>query len=488
MIVAKKGLHLLRVCCYLLLSSDGCNVTDGKEAAMANLFRREGSPHWWLRFMHKGQRFIESTGTADKREAERMLRRRQREVKEPNALLQLADRIVKGLAKEKDDAKREKERSRIIAYIASGMPDPILLKDAWNRWLQDPTKDKPDGRTLSAYEGRWHGTGRRAGKNGFIGWLAGHYPNLKYMHEITPEIAASYAAELRARETAKDTYQQHIKLVRRVFEDLGEQAGLLANPFRKIDTKSKRGPRDHKRAFTDDELKIVSEKLTEVEKQVKQGKVKEKNSVLLDAYGNMRNWFVLGFYTGMRLGDVLTLEWSEIDFKQRVIKYVPLKGRNNPNAKEVSVSIHPTLMAALKGLRRQAKKGERFVFPEAAKRYLGLGGYVRDTSAASKQIQKFLKDTCKLNIYKEGTGKETSSGKKKTKDMGRESKRPRAVVELGFHSWRHTFISMSANRNVPQVVLLELVGHGSPEVSRLYQHAGQDAIAQAIEQLPEKIG
>ena len=36
----------------------------------------------------------------------------------------------------------------------------------------------------------------------------------------------------------------------------------------------------------------------------------------------------------------------------------------------------------------------------------------------------------------------------------------RAVVEVGFHSLRHTFVSLQAESGTPQTVVQAIVGHG----------------------------
>ena len=62
--------------------------------------------------------------------------------------------------------------------------------------------------------------------------------------------------------------------------------------------------------------------------------------------------------------------------------------------------------------------------------------------------------------------------------------RKKAIVRVGFHSLRHSFVSLCAANNVPQVAIMELVGHGSPAMTRLYSHAGSEEKARAIAALP----
>ena len=64
----------------------------------------------------------------------------------------------------------------------------------------------------------------------------------------------------------------------------------------------------------------------------------------------------------------------------------------------------------------------------------------------------------------------------------------RAVVEVGFHSLRHSFVSLCRSANVPLAVVEALVSHASPAVTRLYTHTGADAALAAVNGLPYVIG
>ena len=43
------------------------------------------------------------------------------------------------------------------------------------------------------------------------------------------------------------------------------------------------------------------------------------------AEGALRYMFAVGLYTGMRLGDVVTLKWSAVDFSAGYITHTPMK-------------------------------------------------------------------------------------------------------------------------------------------------------------------
>jgi hypothetical protein len=62
------------------------------------------------------------------------------------------------------------------------------------------------------------------------------------------------------------------------------------------------------------------------------------------------------------------------------------------------------------------------------------------------------------------------------------------VVEVGFHSLRHTFVSLCRESNAPLAVVESIVGHSSPAMTRHYTHVGELAAGQAVALLPSVMG
>jgi len=63
-----------------------------------------------------------------------------------------------------------------------------------------------------------------------------------------------------------------------------------------------------------------------------------------------------------------------------------------------------------------------------------------------------------------------------------------AVVEVGFHSLRHTFVSLCRESNAPLAVVESIVGHSSPAMTRHYTHVGELAAGRAVAMLPSIMG
>jgi integrase len=186
---------------------------------------------------------------------------------------------------------------------------------------------------------------------------------------------------------------------------------------------------------------------------------------------------MLGTFTGLRLGDCCTLKWGEVDLDRQLIRRVPQK-TSSRKQKPVLIGIPAALHAKLTETPASKRKG--YVVPRYAKLYTYQNADGKPTKQPdiSDEIQKHLRDRCGIQIHKEGTGY-----KKVPDPTGRheyiwEHTGKRAVVEVGFHSLRHTYVSLHAERGTPQAVVQAIVGHGNPSMTAHYTHIGEDTARQ----------
>jgi hypothetical protein len=64
----------------------------------------------------------------------------------------------------------------------------------------------------------------------------------------------------------------------------------------------------------------------------------------------------------------------------------------------------------------------------------------------------------------------------------------RGAVEVGFHSLRHSFVSLCRAANAPLSVVEAIVGHSNPAMTRHYTHTGDAAALAAVQSLPSVVG
>ena len=313
-------------------------------------------------------------------------------------------------------------KRKAASRLLSGVGETLELEEAWQTWLSNPNKGNPGPKTLSGYKGQW---------TRFKGWAAKN--GIRYLHETSPALAEKYAADLWGSKVSPRTYNAHIKLLQGMFRTLRLSASIEGNPWQ--DIRQKEASTKSRRNLTPKELKTVCSKAT----------------------GSMRYLIALGLYTGMRLGDCACLAWDAVDFKNGLISHVPMK--TSRKGRHVRIPIHPVLDSLLRELRLESKG--KYLFPAERKSYL------HDSSLLSRRVKRFFKNTCKIETQEEKSGH-----------------RKNAVCRVGFHSLRHSFVSLCAANRVPQVAIMELVGHGSPAMTALYSHAGDEQKAKAITALP----
>ncbi len=347
-------------------------------------------------------------------------------------------------------ARIQKSRNTVAQHEDAAQP-PTAVKAAWTAfmaYLDAPKRRIPGQRTVSPgpatlpmYE------------NIFIqfrDWLAEKYPAAKLMRDVTPEIADAYAGHLHKRKLGPNRYNKHRNFLTMLFRVLAKPAKMTGNPFEELAVKENPGGSYH-RELTVEELKAVTDTAT----------------------GEIRVLFAIGIYTGLRLGDCATLRWAETDLIARRIKRIPRK-TSRRRKEAIEIPIHPILLSLLTAIPDRASAG--YVLPATATQYL------KDPIPLVKKIQAHF-SSCGIRTVQPGTGVEIvkgQDGKTVKRDTG---KHP--VVEVGFHSLRHTFVSLARMQNTALSVVEGLVGHSSPAMTRHYTHTSFNASRDAIDGLPD---
>lgn len=320
-------------------------------------------------------------------------------------------------------ADADKLRREFSRRLFRGQSVTLPLAAAWDAWQRTPTKGNPSPRTVSMYKAIW---------SAFEEWITGKANGL---HEVSQAQAEQYAATLWEKKVSPRTYNAHIQFLRSLFKTLHTQGGLIVNPFEAITSLD--NATEGRTQFTADELRAICSK----------------------AQGSMRYMIGAALYTGLRLGDVVGLRWQDIGPDS--ITVIPSKTKRK--GKQLTIPLHPVLSALLAEL-KAAGSGTGYLFP------VEKALYDRHLSGVSKPIQEFFTETCKIIT---------------TEAAEEGGQRKRAIVRKGFHSLRHSFVSLCAANRVPQSAIMELVGHGSPAMTALYTHAGDEQKAAAIAALPD---
>jgi len=166
----------------------------------------------------------------------------------------------------------------------------------------------------------------------------------------------------------------------------------------------------------------TSERILEVGEEIK---------LLAVAPPHLRDIILFALETGARKGEILKLDWSNVNLKTKRIKFV-----NTKNGKDRIIPMTQKCRDLLFTKQRQPK-GPVFTFG---------GQGIKDIKSSY------------------------TTAKKKAKIEG-----------LTFHDLRHTFASRFIMNGGAQQALMTILGHSSPAMTQRYTHLSEDYLADAIE-------
>jgi integrase len=179
------------------------------------------------------------------------------------------------------------------------------------------------------------------------------------------------------------------------------------------------------------------------------------SALIRKAEGDWKGLIRVAFYTGQRLSDCANLRWRQVDLLSKVKK---ITFEVTKTGDELEVPIHPALEDYLLSL-PTPKNDEEFLFPS-------LAG--RSVSPLSKAFRQIMEDAHIDNrdIRKRGDGA------------------VRQVRALSFHSLRHAFVSQLANANVSEEQRMELTGHTTRDIHKIYTDLKLEQLSKAVALLP----
>lgn len=214
----------------------------------------------------------------------------------------------------------------------------------------------------------------------------------------------------------------------------------------------------------------------------------EEENIFFDFITNNRYYrkrvafFMVGFNTGMRIGEILALTWDDIDFENNVIHVNKTLVRLRNKAKECRFAIHPPKtqnsirdIPMLKNVRQslveQKQENEKCnVVIDGHTDFIFLsktGGVIYDTS-----IRETIHHAVKQINKRE---------QKKAKEENRD-----AVVFEYFspHCMRHTFATRCYEKGIKEKVIQKVLGHAKLDMTlNVYTHVTNEMIEDDIRKL-----
>lgn len=278
----------------------------------------------------------------------------------------------------------------------------------------------------------------------FLNWMRNNHPEINLLSEVSEEMAFEYLASLKEKH-GDSGYVINIKIqvVKKMYSVLldDEKISMRQNPFHRI--KSVKNTQVTKEALTLDEVKRLIDAAEDPE---------------------LRLLVIIGFCTGLRRGDCCTLQWDEVDLDHRIISRLPNKMRTrvqNPESVRVRIGIPRILLDELSVIPPHKRHGP--VLPGLCE------AYSKNRARIASRIETLFKNA-KIETVKPGS---------------KSAQHPHGIVVKGFHSLRHTFVSLSAEAGAPQHVIQRIVGHGSPLMTMHYTHLGNADLLRSADSLPD---
>ena len=234
--------------------------------------------------------------------------------------------------------------------------------------------------------------------------------------DITPTDVEDQKAEIKKRGCEPRTVNMFVQTIKRMYSWALEQGLLDKNPIINVKRVPKAPLQD--RSLDD----------AEVEAFLRYAHLGEPLGDICEVL----------LHTGMRIGELLTLKWSDIDLEQGVAR----------------VFNHET-----------AQRGDQ------RPRTIPLNEHVLNILQQQPQVGEF--------IFTGETGQPLTYNALKCRKDRLEQKHP-DMPSVTFHQFRHTFATRLARARVPERVAQEILGHSSKLMTRYYTNTSLEEMLDAV--------
>lgn len=379
---------------------------------MAWLYKQPGSAKWWIGWRVNGKQFLKSTGEADKSQAEKKLHE-----------LEFIER-----------AKRDVRLTEAFVESFTAKPQKtVSLKGALEDWLAECK-----GATSPATWTKYDGISRE-----LISFFSATEKGPQ-LRDMTTEEIRSFLVNKR-KTSAVSTVNLHRKILSSFFIRAIKNSVTRENPVLPIKPlKASRDEQGSRRPFTLAEVKLMFEKAPTL----------------------FWRYMITGeFYTGWRMGDLITMPKGALDLKENSIRI-----KTRKTGAIVTIPISKAFQKVINAVlaERPASKPHDPLWPEEAEKYEKQGA-----KWFSNQFRDEVLVPCGLAIAR--THQKTKNGRANKRDL----------ETVSFHSLRHTFVSMLKATGGTQAVAKALAGHTSDLISDHYTTLPFETLNDAISKLPE---
>lgn len=276
------------------------------------------------------------------------------------------------------------------SYVSRGASESTTLKEAMERYLVEITPSKK---------------GAKQESNRIKVWMR-HPLATAFLASIRSSDVARYRDERLEEGISPITVNNELIILSHLFNVARKEWGMesLLNPVANI-RKPKLPPGRSRRLEKDEEDRLISE-----------------------ADFPMKQLIILALETGMRMGEILSVEWSWIDLNRRLIALCDTKNGESRNV--------PLSRAALHAVISMPCEGEERVFPGIT------------SSATSHRFRNLCKRV--------------------------------GIEGLRFHDLRHEATSRLFEKNLGLMEVATITGHKTPQMLKRYTHLRAEDLARKL--------
>jgi integrase len=338
---------------------------------------------------------------------------------------------LKALKKEKEAKIYELEHG-----IASA-PDKIIV-DAWfNTWITEYKEKTVKLTTLTNY------------KDHYRLHIKPVFGRLK-MQEVRPEHIQRFYNNMDKQGYSKKTIEMNASILCNMFKQAERNKLISKNPV-PLAIIPKAKSKGESRVLSEQEQKIFMELAKET---------------------YLHTLFVIALSTGMRIGELLGLEWSDIDYKRNVIHVTrTLKRLNNgdfykstPKTKcsKRDIPLLPSTAAMLKSQKTEQAK-QKIKLGDKWSPLKGFENLVFTAPTGRPQLY--------INVQYQIDKMVELMNKQEVEKAEKEKREPVIYDHIHPHALRHTFATRGLENGIPPKVMQEILGHSSIKMTLdLYSH------------------
>lgn len=349
---------------------------------------------------------------------------------------EVRQQLDKAIEKQKNKIDFEKENMTLLQWL--------------DEWLENYVKNSVKRSTLVSYDGIIH---THIAKHK-IGKLQLKKLNTKVFQNYVNEKLVSGRADGKPGGLSPKTIANHYNMLHEALDQAVTNGYILKNTIDGI-----RLPKKEKK-----EMRVLTR--TEQKKLMDAVSKSEK----IGACG-----INLALYTGMRLGEVLGLQWGDVDFEnkkiyvRRTLNRLKTYDPESPTATEILIG-EPKSENSVRNIPMQEK-----LIQLLKKQYIGQREIVGmdnselpgDTFVVTNEALKFYEPKTYQELFEKCVEK---SGIKKA----------------NFHALRHTFATRCIENGMDVVILSKILGHANPSITmNIYGHALEEQKIASMQKMEE---